>query len=148
MSDQSNDIKALANNCVKYLLIVDQKKLPIKKSGNFNKIKLLTSLMINLFLHLTGIVKNVCSNESKDFKEIIQQASSLLKKVFGIQLVEFPDKNEYILTNNLSIEQSSVFETHSSLHCVFGLLLPVLTLIFMNGIETKEGNFVKLSILR
>lgn len=33
MSSQSSDLKSLADNCVQYLLIADQKKLPIKKIG-------------------------------------------------------------------------------------------------------------------
>lgn len=98
--------------------------------------------MAILILTFTDVIKNVCPNRSKEEnKEIIERASSSLKKVFGIKLVELPDKNEFILINCLPINHTSAIETHVSSQCALGILLPVLALIFMNGTETKEGSY-------
>ncbi|XP_061186560.1 non-structural maintenance of chromosomes element 3 homolog [Saccostrea echinata] len=113
------------NDLVQFLLIMDQKKLPIKK------------LDIN---------KQVLKEHSKAFPVMIKQAEEKLKKIFGIELVSLEDKQKgtYILVNTLDTDVDEQLEQVPGLsltpvewseddHARTGLLMVVLSAVFMNG---------------
>lgn len=113
------------NDLVQYLLIMDQKKLPIKK------------LDIN---------KQVLKEFSKTFPYMMKKANEKLLKVFGMELVALEDKlkGSYILVNRIDTDIDDLIEAeHSHIltplewpeedNSKTGLLLVALSLIFMNG---------------
>ncbi|NP_001016930.1 NSE3 homolog, SMC5-SMC6 complex component [Xenopus tropicalis] len=103
---------------VQYLLIKDQKKLPIKRAD---------------------IVRNVVKEYKDIYPEIFRRAQIALQQVFGFQLEEIDTKSHiYILTNKLQRVQGDgmrVDENTSKL----GLLMVILSLIFMKGNTAKES---------
>ncbi|OCT65503.1 non-structural maintenance of chromosomes element 3 homolog isoform X2 [Xenopus laevis] len=115
-SKEQVDLKV--GEVVQYLLIKDQKKLPIKRAD---------------------IVRNVVKEYKDVYPEIIHRAQIALQQVFGFQLEEIDTKNHiYILTNKLQRVQGdgmSVDENTSKL----GLLMVILSLIFMKGNTAKES---------
>lgn len=120
-SMSSEDQKRKVDELVKFLLIMDQKKLPIKK------------LDIN---------KHVMKEHSKALPVIIQKAARKLKQVFGIELVELEGdlKGNYILVNMLDIdEDNNHLQWPDEDNSKMGLLMIVLSLIFMNGNIMEES---------
>ncbi|XP_052799990.1 non-structural maintenance of chromosomes element 3 homolog [Mya arenaria] len=105
----------IVNDTVKYLLIIDNKKIPIKKAD---------------------INKQVLKESSKAFPIVIKEVAKRLKLLFGIDLVELEEKQKgsYILINRLDIDAETNHLTWSeeddSKH---GLLMIVLSIIFMSG---------------
>ncbi|XP_053375568.1 non-structural maintenance of chromosomes element 3 homolog [Mercenaria mercenaria] len=105
----------IVNDTVKFLLVLDQKKMPIKKAD---------------------INKHVLKEHSKAFPVIIAEAAKRLSKVFGIEVKELEEKQKgsYILLNKLEISSDDN-------HLIWGeeddskrgLLMVVLSLIFMSG---------------
>nr|XP_022300182.1 non-structural maintenance of chromosomes element 3 homolog [Crassostrea virginica] len=113
------------HDLVQFLLVMDQKKLPIKK------------LDIN---------KQVLKEHSKAFPVMIKLAEELLKKTFGIELVSLEDKQKgsYILVNTLETDVDDLMESDPHLtlnpvewseedHAKTGLLMVILSAVFMNG---------------
>ncbi|KAG8447626.1 hypothetical protein GDO86_014944 [Hymenochirus boettgeri] len=101
---------------VQYLLIKDQKKLPIKRAD---------------------IVKNVVKEYKDVYPEILSRAKNALQQVFGFQLEEI-DKNIYILTNKLQRLQGDDVRVDDNTPKL-GLLIVILSLIFMKGNNAKES---------
>ncbi|XP_052680816.1 non-structural maintenance of chromosomes element 3 homolog [Crassostrea angulata] len=113
------------HDLVQFLLIMDQKKLPIKK------------LDIN---------KQVLKEHSKALPVMMKLAEEKLRKIFGIELVSLEDKQKgtYILVNTLDTDVDEQLESDPNLtltpvdwsdenHAKTGLLMVVLSAIFMNG---------------
>ncbi|XP_048742611.1 non-structural maintenance of chromosomes element 3 homolog [Ostrea edulis] len=113
------------HDLVQFLLIMDQKKLPIKKQD---------------------INKQVLKEHSKAFPVMIKLAEKKLKEVFGIELVSLEDKQKgmYILVNTLDTDVDEELEQDPNLnltpvdwseedHAKTGLLMVVLSAVFMNG---------------
>ncbi|XP_040298006.1 non-structural maintenance of chromosomes element 3 homolog [Bufo bufo] len=103
---------------VQYLLIKDQKKLPIKRAD---------------------IVKNVVKEYKDVYLEILQRAKKALLDVFGFQLEEIDTKNHiYILINNLDRVDGDEMKVDDNT-AKMGLLTVILSLIFMKGNTAKEA---------
>ncbi|XP_052226925.1 non-structural maintenance of chromosomes element 3 homolog isoform X2 [Dreissena polymorpha] len=112
---EAGERERLINDVVKYLLILDQKKIPIKKAD---------------------INKHVLKESSKAFPHVIREAAKRLEHLFGISLVELEDKHKgsFILVNNLELDKDSYHLTWSEEEeCKQGLLIVVLSIIFMSG---------------
>lgn len=99
---------------VQYLLIMDQKKIPIKK------------LDIN---------KYILKEHSRAFNKFFSKAKTTLKEVFGIHLMELDAKQKsYILVNMFENEvdkEHLVWPPEDN--AKMGLLMVVLSTIFMKG---------------
>ncbi|CAH2316523.1 Hypothetical predicted protein [Pelobates cultripes] len=102
---------------VQYLLIKDQKKLPIKRAD---------------------IVKNVLKEFKDVYPEILLRAKKTLLEVFGFELMEVDTKiHIYILVNKL--ERVTGDHMRVDDHTAkLGLLTVILSLIFMKGNTAKE----------
>lgn len=120
---RSDELEHLVNECVYYILISHQKRLPVKKAD---------------------IVKHVLKEHSKSFSNIIPRVEAVLKQVYGIKLVEVEGKKgHYILVNNLKegVENIQISRMGSDTeNAKDGLLVVILTLIFMNGNVMAEGH--------
>ncbi|EPQ06350.1 Melanoma-associated antigen D4 [Myotis brandtii] len=106
-----------ANKLVKYLMIKDYKKIPIKRSD---------------------MMKDVIREYDEHFPEIIERATYTLEKKFGIHLKEI-DKEEhlYILTCTRDSSARLLGKTKDTPR--LSLLLVILGVIFMNGNRVSEG---------
>ncbi|XP_073496012.1 non-structural maintenance of chromosomes element 3 homolog [Phyllobates terribilis] len=103
---------------VQYLLIRDQKKLPIKRAD---------------------IVKNVVKDYKDIYPEMLLRAKKALLDVFGFQLEEIDTKNHiYVLVNRLDRMQGDGMKVDDNT-AKLGLLTVILSLIFMKGNNTKEA---------
>ncbi|XP_075434534.1 non-structural maintenance of chromosomes element 3 homolog isoform X1 [Ascaphus truei] len=103
---------------VQYLLVRDQKKLPIKRAD---------------------IVKNVVKEYKDVYPEILIRAKKILQQVFGFQLEEIDTKNHvYILTNKLERVEGDDMRVDDGI-AKLGLLTVILSLIFMKGNTAKES---------
>ncbi|KAG1682110.1 Melanoma-associated antigen D2 [Nymphon striatum] len=103
-----------ANDVVYYVLVIDQKKIPFKR---------------------TDINKNVLKEHSSMFTIILKEAKSILDSTFGIELIEVPDKRgTYFLANKLFVDdENSHLMWSQEENTKTGLLFIILSLIFMNG---------------
>ncbi|XP_050790939.1 non-structural maintenance of chromosomes element 3 homolog isoform X1 [Gopherus flavomarginatus] len=103
---------------VQYLLVKDQKKIPIKRAD---------------------ILKNVIKDYRGIYSEIIKRAGRTLQQVFGLQLVEIDPRNHvYILVSNLprlAVENLKQDDCTAKL----GLLTVILSFLFMKGNAAKES---------
>nr|KAF6360283.1 hypothetical protein mMyoMyo1_012667 [Myotis myotis] len=106
-----------ANKLVKYLMIKDYKKIPIKRSD---------------------MMKDVIREYDEHFPEIIERATYTLEKKFGIHLKEI-DKEEhlYILTCTRDSSARLLGKTKDTPR--LSLLLVILGVIFMNGNRVSEA---------
>ncbi|XP_075041045.1 non-structural maintenance of chromosomes element 3 homolog [Mixophyes fleayi] len=103
---------------VQYLLIRDQKKLPIKRAD---------------------IVKNVVKEYKDVYLEIFIRAKKALMEVFGFQLEEIDPKNHvYILINRLDRVTGDGLKVDDNT-AKLGLLTLILSIIFMKGNHAKES---------
>ncbi|XP_077139872.1 non-structural maintenance of chromosomes element 3 homolog [Ranitomeya variabilis] len=103
---------------VQYLLIRDQKKLPIKRAD---------------------IVKNVVKDYKDIYPEMLLRAKKALLDVFGFQLEEIDTKNHiYVLINKLDRVQGDGMKVDDNT-AKLGLLTVILSLIFMKGNNAKEA---------
>ncbi|XP_063792428.1 non-structural maintenance of chromosomes element 3 homolog [Pseudophryne corroboree] len=103
---------------VQYLLIRDQKKLPIKRAD---------------------IVKNVVKEYKDVYLEIFRRAKEALLEVFGFQLEEIDAKNHvYVLINRLDRVEGDGLKVDDNTPKL-GLLTVILSLIFMKGNTAKEA---------
>ncbi|KAG8554497.1 hypothetical protein GDO81_003811 [Engystomops pustulosus] len=102
---------------VQYLLIRDQKKLPIKRAD---------------------IVKNVVKEYKDIYAELLLRAKKALLEVFGFQLEEIDTKAHiYILINTLERGEGDDLKVNDNT-AKLGLLTVILSLIFMKGNTAKE----------
>ncbi|KAL3853175.1 hypothetical protein ACJMK2_016740 [Sinanodonta woodiana] len=109
------EMERKTNDLVQYLLIMDQKKIPIKKQD---------------------INKHVLKDVSKAFPIIFEKATERLSKIFGVEVVELQDKlkGSYILVNKLDVGEHNPAEIWpDEENAKTGLLMVLLSLIFMNG---------------
>ncbi|XP_060108911.1 non-structural maintenance of chromosomes element 3 homolog [Heteronotia binoei] len=113
-----SQMDAKVNELVRFLLVKDQKKIPIKRA--------------DILKHVIKDYKDVCP-------ELLKRANQTLQQVFGMELVEIdPKSHSYILVSNLpplEIESSKEDENTPKM----GLLLLLLSLIFMKGNVVKES---------
>lgn len=122
-----NDLEKRFNDLVQYLLIMDQKKLPIKKQD---------------------INKHILKENRGAFPELMKKAGNALLEVFGIELVQLEDKykGSYILVNRVDTDTEDLenregqdgqdftpVEWSEEDDAKTGLLMVILSLIFMNG---------------
>ncbi|XP_057635907.1 non-structural maintenance of chromosomes element 3 homolog [Chionomys nivalis] len=111
---------------VQFLLIKDQRKIPIKR---------------------TGILKHVIRDYKDIFPDLLKLAAERLHYVFGYKLVELePKSNAYILINTLEpVEEDAEMRGDQGTPTT-GLLMIILGLIFMNGHsipETEVWDFLR-----
>uniref|UniRef100_A0A8C0DU69 MAGE domain-containing protein n=1 Tax=Balaenoptera musculus TaxID=9771 RepID=A0A8C0DU69_BALMU len=116
----SRDVAILqerANKLVKYLLVKDQTKIPIKRSD---------------------MLKDVIQEYDEYFPEIIERASYALEKMFRVNLKEIDKQSSlYIL---ISIQESSAGILGTTKDTPkLGLLMVILSVIFMNGNKANEA---------
>ncbi|XP_066105939.1 melanoma-associated antigen D4-like isoform X2 [Saccopteryx bilineata] len=106
-----------ANKLVKYLMIKDYKKIPIKRSD---------------------MLRDVIREYDEHFPEIIERATFTLEKKFGIHLKEI-DKEEhlYILVCTRDSTARLLGKTKDTPR--LSLLLVILGVIFMNGNRASEA---------
>ncbi|KAM6225868.1 non-structural maintenance of chromosomes element 3 homolog isoform 3-T3 [Porphyrio hochstetteri] len=104
---------------VQFLLVKDQKKIPIKRAD---------------------ILKKVLPGYRDVSLEIISRASRTLEEVFGLQLVEIDTKHHvYILTSSLTRVQGENLHHRDNQPAKLGLLIVILSFIFMKGNSAKDG---------
>ncbi|XP_007956637.1 melanoma-associated antigen D2 [Orycteropus afer afer] len=111
-------LQGRANDLVKYLLVKDQTKIPIRRSD---------------------MLKDIIKEYTDVYPEIIERAGYSLEKVFGIQLKEI-DKNDhlYILLSTLEPTDAGILGTTKD-SPKLGLLMVLLSIIFMNGNRSSEA---------
>ncbi|NXS31446.1 NSE3 protein, partial [Pomatostomus ruficeps] len=106
------------SDVVRFLLVKDQKKIPIKRAD---------------------ILKNVIREHRDDSSEIIKRAGKTLQEVFGLQLVETDSKRHtYVLVNNLPRAEGEYLCRNKEKEKM-GLLLVILSFIFMKGNSVKDS---------
>ncbi|XP_077843784.1 melanoma-associated antigen D2 isoform X3 [Macaca mulatta] len=118
-------LQGRANDLVKYLLAKDQTKIPIKRSD---------------------MLKDIIKEYTDVYPEIIERAGYSLEKVFGIQLKEI-DKNDhlYILLSTLEPTDAGILGTTKD-SPKLGLLMVLLSIIFMNGNRSSEGEWLGMQL--
>ncbi|NWV43121.1 NSE3 protein, partial [Grantiella picta] len=103
---------------VQFLLVKDQKKIPIKRAD---------------------MLKNVIREYKDASSEILNKAGRTLQEVFGMQLVEIDAKRHtYILINNLPRPEGEYLCKDKEKEKM-GLLLVILSFIFMKGNSVKDS---------
>ncbi|NXG03330.1 NSE3 protein, partial [Sakesphorus luctuosus] len=103
---------------VQYLLVKDQKRIPIKRAD---------------------MLKNVVWQYRDAYTQIVNQAGRTLQEVFGLHLVEIdPKRHTYILTNNLPCAAEN-HPCRGKEKAKMGLLIVILSFIFMKGNSVKDG---------
>ncbi|NXQ26425.1 NSE3 protein, partial [Alaudala cheleensis] len=103
---------------VQFLLVKDQKKIPIKRAE---------------------MLKNVIGEYKDAYSEIVNMAGRTLQEVFGLQLVEIDSKRHmYILINNLPRAEGKYLCRNKEKEKM-GLLLVILSFIFMKGNSVKDS---------
>ncbi|KAM5289892.1 melanoma-associated antigen D4-like isoform 3-T3 [Glossophaga mutica] len=106
-----------ANKLVKYLMIKDYKKIPIKRSD---------------------MLKDVIREYDEHFPEIIERATYTLEKKFGIHLKEI-DKEEHLYILVCTQDSSARLLGKTKDTPRLSLLLVILGVIFMNGNRASEA---------
>lgn len=106
-----------ANKLVKYLMIKDYKKIPIKRSD---------------------MMKDVIREYDEHFPEIIERATYTLEKKFGIHLKEI-DKEEHLYILICTRDSSARLLGKTKDTPRLSLLLVILGIIFMNGNRASEA---------
>ncbi|XP_031584935.1 necdin-like 2 [Oreochromis aureus] len=103
---------------VQYFLVKDQKKMPVRRAD---------------------LVKHVVKDYRNIYPEILKRAARTFDQVFGLKLVEIDPKNKmYILVNNLETpDKASPIRSPSNPK--MGLLLAILSVIFMKGGVVREN---------
>ncbi|XP_063102034.1 trophinin isoform X4 [Cavia porcellus] len=106
-----------ANKLVKYLLVKDQTKIPIKRSD---------------------MLKDVIQEYDEYFPEIIERASYALEKMFRVNLKEIDKQSSlYILISTRESSAGILGSTKDTPK--LGLLMVILSVIFMNGNKASEA---------
>ncbi|NWZ14711.1 NSE3 protein, partial [Agelaius phoeniceus] len=113
-------IPTQVSELVQFLLVKDQKKIPIKRAD---------------------MLKNVIREYRNAYAEIVRRADRILQEVFGLQLVEIDTKRHiYILINNLPHAEGQHLCRGKEKE-EMGLLLVILSFIFMKGNSVKDSEF-------
>ena len=101
-----SEIDKKAKDVIKYLLLMDVKKAPIKR---------------------IDINKNVIKEGSRHFNAVMEKAKRELKAVFGLDLVEIDKKNKvYVLVTELDKEARKMHQLADRDLEKMALLLPIL----------------------
>jgi len=108
------EVEQLVNDLVIYLMIADQKKIPIKRQD---------------------INKNVLKDNKRAFAGLMSKAKAKLETVFGIKLIDL-EQSRYILVNTLDNPVAEDVDVED--HAKTGLVLVILALIFMRGNQIGE----------
>ncbi|KAK2510809.1 hypothetical protein Q9966_016809 [Columba livia] len=113
-----DQINQKVSELVQFLLVKDQKKIPIKR---------------------IDILKKVIGDYRDVYSEIVNRAGRTLQQVFGLQLVEIDTKHHvYILTSDLPrVEGENLHRDNQT--AKLGLLIVILSFIFMKGNSAKDG---------
>ncbi|NWZ95265.1 NSE3 protein, partial [Nesospiza acunhae] len=112
---------------VQFLLVKDQKKIPIKRAD---------------------MLKNIIREYRNAYSEIVKRADRTLLEIFGLQLVEIDTKRHiYILINNLPRAEGQHLCRGKEKEKM-GLLLVILSFIFMKGNSVKDSEFFPRAPLR
>ncbi|XP_010077259.1 PREDICTED: melanoma-associated antigen G1-like, partial [Pterocles gutturalis] len=112
-----DQVNQKVSELVQYLLVKDQKKIPIKRAD---------------------ILKKVIREYKDVYSEIVNQAGKTLQQVFGLQLVEIDSKHHiYILTSNLPRAKGENMRQDNQT-AKLGLLMVILSFIFMKGNFAKD----------
>ncbi|RUS69811.1 hypothetical protein EGW08_022424 [Elysia chlorotica] len=103
------------NELVQYMLIMDQKKIPIKKR-DINRV--------------------ILKGQNRAFNGVMEEAASKLLEVYGFKVIELEDKlkDSYILVNNLELSESQkrLINVNEKDNAEMGLVFVILGMIFMN----------------
>ncbi|XP_053148683.1 non-structural maintenance of chromosomes element 3 homolog isoform X2 [Hemicordylus capensis] len=112
-----SQVQHKVNELVQFLLVKDQKKIPIKRAD---------------------ILKHVVKDYKDVYPEILRRANQTLQQVFGMELVEIdPKLHTYIIISNLPpLEGDCIKEDENH---KMGLLIIILSLIFMKGNVVKDS---------
>ncbi|XP_056366306.1 non-structural maintenance of chromosomes element 3 homolog isoform X2 [Oenanthe melanoleuca] len=103
---------------IQFLLLKDQKKIPIKRAD---------------------MLKNIIREYRDAYSEIVNRAGRTLQEVFGLQMVEIDTKRHiYILVNNLPRPEGQYLCREKEKEKL-GLLLIILSFIFMKGNSVKDS---------
>ncbi|NWV48549.1 NSE3 protein, partial [Daphoenositta chrysoptera] len=103
---------------VQFLLVKDQKKIPIRRAD---------------------MLKSVIREYKDAYSEIVNKAGRTLQEVFGLRLVEIDTKRHtYILINNLPRAEGQYLCKDKEKEKM-GLLLVILSFIFMKGNSVKDS---------
>ncbi|NXT18345.1 NSE3 protein, partial [Syrrhaptes paradoxus] len=113
-----DQVNQKVSELVQFLLVKDQKKIPIKR---------------------VDILKKVIREYKDIYSEIINRAGKTLQQVFGLQLVEIDSKHHiYILTSNLPRAKGENMRRDNQT-AKLGLLMVILSFIFMKGNSAKDA---------
>ncbi|XP_053857878.1 LOW QUALITY PROTEIN: non-structural maintenance of chromosomes element 3 homolog [Vidua macroura] len=114
-----DQVNQKVSELVQFLLVKDQKKIPIKRAD---------------------MLKNIIREYRDAYSEIVKRADRTLQAVFGLQLVEIDTKRHiYILINNLPPVQVMGVCLRDKEKEKMGLLLVILSFIFMKGNSVKDS---------
>ncbi|XP_020820759.1 non-structural maintenance of chromosomes element 3 homolog [Phascolarctos cinereus] len=111
-------IQQKVNELVQFLLVKDQKKVPIRRAD---------------------MLKTILQDYKDLASVVIERAGRTLEEVFGLQLKEIDQKHHaYILINKLERLEGDGMRNDESV-AKMGLLMVILSLIFMKGNSAKES---------
>ncbi|NWH46961.1 NSE3 protein, partial [Fregata magnificens] len=113
-----DQVNQKVSELVQFLLVKDQKKIPIKRAD---------------------ILKKVIREYKDVYSEIVNRAGRTLQQVFGLQLVEIDTKHHiYILTSDLPRAEGENLRRDNQT-AKLGLLIAILSFIFMKGNSAKDS---------
>nr|XP_008120916.1 PREDICTED: non-structural maintenance of chromosomes element 3 homolog [Anolis carolinensis]XP_008120923.1 PREDICTED: non-structural maintenance of chromosomes element 3 homolog [Anolis carolinensis] len=113
-----NQVEHKVSELVQFLLVKDQKKIPIKRAD---------------------ILKHVIKDYKDIFPEILKRANNIFQQVFGLELAEVDPKNHsYILISKLPPLQDDGMKEDENTPKM-GLLIIILSLIYMKGNVVKDS---------
>ncbi|XP_059693410.1 non-structural maintenance of chromosomes element 3 homolog isoform X1 [Haemorhous mexicanus] len=113
-----DEVNQKVSELVQFLLVKDQKKIPIKRAD---------------------VLKNIIREYRNAYSEIVRRADRTLQEVFGLQLVEIDTKRHiYILINNLPRAEGQHLCRGKEKEKM-ALLLVILSFIFMKGNSVKDS---------
>ncbi|XP_070557743.1 non-structural maintenance of chromosomes element 3 homolog [Ptychodera flava] len=115
-------LEAKVNEIVQYMLIMEQKKIPVKK---------------------LDITKHILKDHRGIFLKAMEYAKTKLLRVYGFELTELGQgpgnkKQCYILLNTMDVNDSDHID-YSSEEPKVGLLMIVLSIVFMSGGVVAES---------
>ncbi|XP_067833896.1 necdin-like 2 isoform X2 [Heptranchias perlo] len=117
-SQSSQADKFQVSEVVQYILIMEQKKVPVKRKD---------------------IIKNVLKDYKSLYSEIIKRTVKTFQQVFGLDLVEIDTKTHaYILINKLDRVEGDDMNWGDATPKM-GLLMVILSIIFMKGNVVKDS---------
>ncbi|XP_057254838.1 non-structural maintenance of chromosomes element 3 homolog [Pezoporus wallicus] len=113
-----DQVNQKVSELVQFLLVKDQKKIPIKRAD---------------------ILKKVIREYRDIYSEIVNQAGRTLQQVFGLQLVEMDTRQHiYILTSTIPRTEGENLRRDNQT-AKLALLMVILSFIFMKGNSVKDG---------